>query len=46
MATFGNLLVTPAHQIDNELAGLIIKHKTALMQIIGHDHCAGGEHDA
>lgn len=41
-----NLLVTPSHQIDYELASLIIKHKAALMQIIGHDHFAGGEHDA
>lgn len=41
-----SLLVTPANHIDDELAILIIKHKAALMQIIRHFHCAGGEHDA
>ena len=40
-----SLIVTPAHQIDDELASLIIKHKGALMRVIKDNQCAGGDHD-
>ena len=40
-----SLIVAPAHQIDDEMAVLIIQHKIALISLVKNNQCAGGEHD-
>lgn len=40
-----SLIVTPAHQIDDEMARLIIQHKMDLISLVIDNQCAGGDHD-